>query len=513
MPASRLTRRQLVVGAAAAFAPWAGRSAMAARQPRRGGVPRIALPRIPERVDTVVGDDWETGWIQSLVYDTPLRVTATGDIVAGVGVGLLTDPDGRSLDIPIRQGMFLSSGAVVTVRDLAASLERAIESTPDGDAWRWSGVASVEVVSEERVRLHVASFDATLPATLASPIVPVMPDGTPTGPLAIAELPPGTGPFVIANANDGQLRFRPNRLYREVSRPRFDGCDVIAVAQEIERTSRLVTGIVDIVPSVPLLDIPLLEEDPGVGLSGEIGRQQCAVIVRLDQHPLNDVEVRRLLAAVIDREALVEGATAGTARVSNSLFPTDHWAGSPNTDSPAPMEIGEARERLAALGLLPGWPVRLVCPEDVPVLANAAIMLQEQLAAAGIAVGIDLLDAGEVEQARSSGDFDLMMTFLPYWNDPHELAHPWFHSEGARNAAGFSNRRVDQLLAMARAVDDIRRRGALYREIQRLVAREVPVIPLFRMPWFDVARVRVEGYEAPSPPSARGVAEAWFGAS
>jgi peptide/nickel transport system substrate-binding protein len=512
MPERRLTRRHLMLSAAAASLAACRVASAQVGEPRRGGVPRIALPRIPERIDLVAGDDWEPPWVQSLVFDTPLRITAAGDVVAGAGIAYIPDPKGRFVDIPVRSGMAFSNGKHVTARDLAASIERAIEATPGGDAWRWSSVERVDVTGDDEVRLHVSAPDATLPATLASPLVPVMPAGASHQPLAFEELPVGTGPFVPSRSDDGLLVFRSNRLYWGIGRPRFDGCTVTAVEQEIERTSRLVTGLVDIVPSVPPLDIPLLQEDPGIMLSGDVSRRQCAVVVRLDQEPLDDAEVRRLFASVIDREALVEGATVGTAVASAGLFPPEHWAGSPDLVSAPPDRAAEVRDQLAALGLLPGWPVRLICPADEPVLANSAVLLQEQLAGAGIAVSVDLLDRAEMQAARASGEFGLMMTFLPIWNDPHELAHPWLHSAGERNASGFESRRVDQLLTLARMVDDELRRGALYREIQRIVSDQLPLIPLFGTPWFDGVRTRIEGYETPMPPSARGVAAAWFGA-
>ncbi|HYH12338.1 MAG TPA: ABC transporter substrate-binding protein, partial [Thermomicrobiales bacterium] len=358
MPERRLTRRHLIMTAAAASLA-AGRVVSAqVGEPRRGGVPRVALPRIPDRIDLVAGDAWEPAWVQSLVYDTPLRITAAGDVVAGAGIAYNPDPNGRFIDIPVRSGMAFSHSEHVTARDLAASIERSIEATPSGDAWRWSSVERVEVTGDDEVRIHVSVPDSTLPATLASPLVPVMPAGTSHQPLAFEELPVGTGPFVPSRTDDGTLVFRSNRLYWEIGRPRFDGCTVTAVEQEIERTSRLVTGLVDIVPSVPPLDIPLLQDDPGILLSGDVSRRQCAVVVRLDQEPLNVAEVRRLVASVIDREALVEGATVGTAIASAGLFPPDHWAGSPDLGIAPPESAEEVREQLAMLGLLPGWPVR-----------------------------------------------------------------------------------------------------------------------------------------------------------
>lgn len=510
MPEIRLTRRQAMVGAAAVAASTWRRAALAQdAAPRRGGIPRVALPRMVDRLDLASHEAWDAAWLQSLVFDTPLRVTVGGDIVAGVGISYNLDAEGRFVDVPVRNGMPLSNGAVVTARDLAASIERSIEITPSGDLWRWSAVEEIDVLHEDRVRLHVGMPDATLPATLASPLVPVMPAGTRPDAQALDALPAGTGPFVPTVLDGGVLRFRPNRHHWVVGRPRFDGCEVVAVEQEIERTARLVTGLVDIVPNVPSLDIPLLEGDPGVALTGDVSRRQCAVVFRLDRAPMDDVVVRRLVASAIDREALVEGATAGTGVASSTLFPPEHWAGLPDRDI-VPVSAEEVRARLVAHGLLPGWPIRLACPDSSPALANSAVLLQEQLANAGIAVSIDLLSDDELEDVRRSGDFDLMVTFLPLWNDPHELAHPLLHSEGSSNISGFASRRADHLLARSRFVAGESRRGAYYRELQRIVDDQVPVVPLFATPWLDGVRTRIAGYTEAPPPLAGGVASAWF---
>jgi peptide/nickel transport system substrate-binding protein len=160
--------------------------------------------------------------------------------------------------------------------------------------------------------------------------------------------------------------------------------------------------------------------------------------------------------------------------------------------------------------MLPGWSLRLICPADPPLLANTAILLQEQLGAAGVALGIDLLDRDAFVAARDAGEFDLMMALLPAWIDPHEIMQPWLHSAGARNAGSFASARVDGLLDRARSQPDETVRGSLYGDIQRIVADQVPLAPLFAVPWVDAVRSRVLGYTAHQQPSARGVASAWF---
>lgn len=234
--------------------------------------------------------------------------------------------------------------------------------------------------------------------------------------------------------------------------------------------------------------------------------------LRTDREPLNDVRVRRLVASSIDRESLVASATAGTARAAGWLFPPEHWAGPLDADLPEQVPPIDIRDRFAALGLLPGWSLRLICPERQPGLANAAILLQEQFANAGIALTVDLLGPASMQQAMTDGDFGLAMVYLPLWIDPHEVAYPWLHAEGRRNISAYSSARMDRTLGLARGSDSPDQRGALYRDVQRLVSSEAPLIPLFATPWFDGVKSRINGYDRGLPMTAEGLASAWFAA-
>lgn len=512
MPDPRLNRRQMLAGAAGLALATLGRAARAQDGPiHRGGVPLVALPALPEHLGGVSGAGWEAEWLRTLIYDAPLRPLASGAVVAAVGFGLGLDGGGRWIDLLPRPDALFASGDSVTAADLAASIERSIERADAATAWRWERVEAVET-RVDRARIRLREPDATLAATLASPLVPVTPGGAAVSGVALPDLPPGTGPFVPSRLDGDTAGFRPNRAGWVIGQPRFDGCAVTGVADVIERTTRLVTGFVDITPDVPALDIPLLRDDPGVTLIGGVSRRLCAVVLNLAREPLNDVRVRQLVAGVIDRDALVDGAIAGTGVPAATLFPTEHWAGAMVPTRVAPASPGETRNAIAALGLLPGWSLRLICPAAQPTLANTAILLQEQLGGAGIALDVDLLDAAAFATARDAGEFDLMMALLPTWVDPHEIAYPWLHSAGPRNAGGFASLRVDRLLDRARSQPDEEARGAIYGGIQRIVADQVPLVPLFATPWMDAVRARVRGYTAHLEPSARGVASAWFAA-
>ena len=513
MTAPRLNRRQMLAGVAGLSLATLGHAGFAQDDGpiHRGGVPYVALPSLPDDLGDDPRDHWEIDWLRTLVYDAPLRPLASGAIIAAVGIGLGVSGASDLVDLAVRPGVLFSDGTPLTVSDLAASIERSIQQAGHADSWRWDRVQAVETVAD-RVRITLAKPDATLAATLASPLVPVTPGGADLAGVPLPELPPGTGPFVPHRLDRESAVFRPHRAHWVFGQPRFDGCVVVGEPNVIERTSRLVTGMVDLTPAVPPLDIPLLRDDPGVTLVGEDFRRLCTVVLNLGREPLNDVRIRQAVAGTIDRDALVEGSTAGTGLAMSTLFPTENWAGAA---APAPepsLSPDDTRDALAALGMLPGWSLRMICPVDPPLLVNTAILLQEQFGAAGISLGIDLLDGDAFAEARDAGEFDLMMTLLPAWIDPHEIAQPWLHSAGAHNVGGFASGRVDNLLDRARSQPDETVRGSLYGDIQGIVADQVPLVPLFAVPWVDAVRSRVRGYADRMQPSARGLTPAWFAA-
>jgi peptide/nickel transport system substrate-binding protein len=261
-----------------------------------------------------------------------------------------------------------------------------------------------------------------------------------------------------------------------------------------------VTGTVDLLIDAPLLDVPTLKEDPGVALVGGPTNRLCLLTVNLRSQAVGDPRLRRLISSAIDREDLVGAATANEATATSTLIPVDHWAGlEHDIETPDPADI---RAQLEALGAPPGIELRLVASGADASLANACVLLQEQLAWAGIALSLDLLDDTEFEEEMDQGTWDLAMTYTRYWRDPHELMRPLVTSDGSANAGGYTNNRIDYLvnLAARARIEDFR--GDLYRTIQRIVIEDVPVIPLFFPNYFDAMSTRLQNYPFFLPVSA-----------
>jgi peptide/nickel transport system substrate-binding protein len=273
-----------------------------------------------------------------------------------------------------------------------------------------------------------------------------------------------------------------------------------ATPPDIPRTTELVTNEVDLLIDVPLLDVPTLREDPGIRLAGGPTNRLCVLLLNLDRPVISDPRVRRLLSTAIDRQALVKAATGNEAVPASALIPTEHWAGLDYTIDTA--DPGDVRDQLAALGEPPGMELRLVASDADASLANACVLLQEQLAWAGIALSLDLLDAGAMGGTMEEGGWDLLMAHTPFWRDPHELIRPLVTGDGAFNRGGYANPRVDYLANLAARSRHTSYRAGFYRTIQEIVATDVPVIPLYFPNYYDGMSTRLQNYPFLPPVSA-----------
>ena len=62
--------------------------------------------------------------------------------------------------------------------------------------------------------------------------------------------------------------------------------------------------------------------------------------------------------------------------------------------------------------------------------------------------------------------------------DPDNFLYILFHSKSPDNVTSYRNAHVDYLLSQAQREFDTRRRADLYRQAERLILEDAPIIPL-----------------------------------
>ena len=504
--ATTLSRRQvLAAGGALALTPWRLRAQTPVPKPRPPADLRLAVARLPASWDPVAQVSLEQTWLSTLIYDSVARWNAEGMILPSLGLGWSMTAYDRVLDITLRPDAFFQDGKNLTADDVCWTLERLRHGdTLIPDSWRLEHIWRIEALDAYTVRIVLTAPDASLVSSLAAPACGILPASTSlSGPQG------GTGPYTINFVADAHVTLRRDPLFWQVGRPRFQSLRIREIPDDTERSTALVTGIVDLVPNAPLLDIPMLRADPSVKLVGGPSNHLCLLHVNMHRPALQDVRLRQLLSSAIDRDRLVKVATAGQADVTGLLFPQESWAAG-KSDPISQDGPDVIRKRLAELGIRTDLRLRLITDNADATLANTAIVLQEQLAYCGIALSVTLLESEELEEAIRLNNYDLLAAYTPPWRDPHELVRPLLASDGYDNHSGYDNPDVDGLIRGATFVADRDIRQERYGWLQQRILVDVPVIVLFRPFYFDAMTVRLVNYATLQPVTARGLLPATF---
>ena len=239
--------------------------------------------------------------------------------------------------------------------------------------------------------------------------------------------------------------------------------------------------------------IPVLVRRPSLSLSERPGTNFAYLGINFQDPLLASREVREALALATDREALVKFLLHGQARVASGILPPNHWAYEPSVTQYS-LDAARAEKLLdvagyprAANGIRFHLTLKTSTEEQARLIGAA---LQEQWRKAGIDLELRPLELATLLSDTIHGNFQL--TFLRWVganNDPDVFEFVFsskrFPPDGA-NRGHYSKPRIDALTDQIRVEMDQEKRKALCSEVQKILADDLPYIPM----WFtDVVSV------------------------
>lgn len=260
----RLDRRSLV-GALLGLTVWNAGAQGTPISEAPDLIPRVSLPQWPARAADLYGPAATVPWARMLSASTLLAVDATGTISGSLSLRPILAPDRLELALDLRADALFADGASITIEDVIASLNRAWAIGLQGeDAWRWQHLEAVVRTGDRQVGLVLHEPDASIPALLASWRCPIMPaswlediERTPS-----AGTPASSGLFQLQSFTADRIDYGRNDGYFQIGRPRLTGLTCLAPTSALARGTDLVTGDVDLLIDLPLLDVPMIRENP-----------------------------------------------------------------------------------------------------------------------------------------------------------------------------------------------------------------------------------------------------------
>jgi len=297
----------------------------------------------------------------------------------------------------------------------------------------------------------------------------------------------GTGPFKVGSYDRQRgVDYVPNGDYWEPGRPYVARWRIFPPQDVAGQTAAFLARQSDVlkVQDKPQADVVLRQAPDAKSL---VFMRDLAVdmFLKLDRPPFNDLRVRQAVHLATDRQAMVKALTFGTGLVNppsiNSArkalaLPQEELQALPGWRPAKDQDLVEAKRLLAEAGHGAGLTFSAKVESANPSGPPVAQVVSAQLRAAGIDMKIETFERGVFDRAREEGDFEA------YVHSQSKTApeRDWFllyHSKGKSNASPIRDPELDRLIdAQAMEFDPAKRRQ-LFLDIQRLLVRQMYVIP------------------------------------
>jgi peptide/nickel transport system substrate-binding protein len=417
--------------------------------------------------------------------------------------------DERTVDVVLKRGLRFSDGTPLTAADVAFTFESVRDPAMGSPLLRnqRDRFAKVEARGEREVRIHLVKPLATLLTDLEFGIVSERAAGE-GGRFEDGRVV-GAGPFLVESydAEDVVLRRNPRWAFAPA---RSERVRIRTVRDANARALMLVGGSADLTQNSIRIDlVDDLDEHPRVALAAGPGPTLTYLMMNTRDPALGDVRVRRAIAHAIDRERVLRAKLDGRAVLATGMIPPGQWAYSGDVEVHR-HDPARARALLDEAGYPdpdgPAGPrprLRLVYKTSSDQFRVAlARVWAAQLAEVGIAVEVRSFEFSTVFADYKKGNFQLGSLQTAPIGEP-DFLFAYFHSSripseedpNSQNRWRYANARIDELTELGRHTVDRERRRACYAEVQAILAREVPIIPLWHEHTVAVMNVDLRGFE------------------
>jgi peptide/nickel transport system substrate-binding protein len=416
-----------------------------------------------------------------------------GDQVKLVGVLAETfaNVDPVTWKFTLRKGVKFHNGKPLTAEAVKFTFESILDQNFVTPLKTWlSDVESVTAESELVVVVKTKYPTRGLLSSLAQ--VPIVEPG------AVKELgeqfgtnPVGTGPYKVVKytPNSSVVVERFGDYWGKPGKP--DRITFRIMPENAVRLAALQAGEVVLAEGLPPDKMATVKKDANLDVKFTKTLRVDYLILENDRPWLKDVKFRKALSLAIDRKALVDSILGGTTVVASSVSPPG-TIGFDTSLKPFEYDLAKAKSLLAETGY-DGSPLKMGAPigryaMDKQVGEAIAGMLKK----AGVNVQFEALEwSAYIPKTANAYD----MWFIgqtDFTTNPNKHYDNLFYSKTSEIA--YNNPAIDKLMDTAIQTLDDNAAADLYKQIQRTLYEEQPVLPLYYEPQLIAVRKDLEGF-------------------
>lgn len=419
------------------------------------------------------------------VFETLTKIRQDGSVAPLLASSWTVSHDNRSYTFALRKGVRFHNGEPFSSATVRFAFERAAaEGSTNKDKAVFAGIARIETPDADTVVLRLKEPNPDLLFLLGQATAIIV---EPRSVATNVTQPVGTGPYRLQNwAKGSSLTLVRWDGYRDASAVRIAKASFRFISDPAAQVASLLSGDVDAFPRVSAArSLDQFKADRRFAVLVGGSRAKTILAINNRRKPLDDLRVRRAIAAAIDRKAVIEGAADGFGTPIGSHY-VPGAPGYVDTTAINPYDLAKAKALLREAGVSTPLQLTLKLPPP-PYARQGGEVIAAQLAKAGIVAKIENLEWAQwLSGVYTNRNYDLTI-----------VAHvePFDLGNFAKDSYywGYDSPRFKALWAKIGSTEDAAQRAALLGDAQRMIAQDAVAAFLFQPQLITVADARLQG--------------------
>jgi peptide/nickel transport system substrate-binding protein len=477
-----LKRRTVLTTAALASLPLALPHALA--QGRKDSVV-LAMTLEPPGLDPTAGAASAIAEItQYNIYETLTKINSDGTVTPLLAESWEVSPDLRTYTFKLRRGVKFQNGEAFNAQAVKFSFERAgAEKSTNKDKRTFATMETVQAVDDQTLVIVNKELDPDFLFLMGQATAIIV---EPKSADSNATKPVGTGPYKLDSWTKGSsVTLSKWDGYRNPSAAKMRRVTFRFISDPAAQVAALLAGDVDAFPRVTPRSVPQFADNPKFQVLSSGSRAKTILAINNKKKPLDDVRVRRAIAAAIDRKAVIQGAGDGYGVPIGSHY-VPGALGYVDTTGINPYNPEKAKALLKEAGVTTPLELTLTLPPP-PYARQGGEVIASQLAKVGIIAKLQNVEWAQwLSGTYGAKNYDL--TIISHV-EPFDLGNfdkPDYYW-------GYQSPKFKDLYSKYKSSPRAADRAKLVGDIQRLLAEDSVHAFLYQPQWVTVAHKNLKG--------------------